>query len=142
MYKFQQACCVDTTKMQEEYYLNQAGGALPHFVGGEFQRGHGLGTRISGYMRSAIPLLLNKGVTVLKKNALKTALGVASDVVRGKDLKTSMLTRGLAALKADLTSELTPTATPKKKPIKRRAPKKSVSSVPTKRRRGYNSTLL
>ena len=60
MYKFQQACCVDTTKMQEEYYLNQAGGALPHFVGGEFQRGHGLGTVISGYMRSAIPLLLKR----------------------------------------------------------------------------------
>ena len=129
MYKQQSMCCPDTTKLQHDYYVNQAGRGLPHFTGGEYQRGHGLGATISGFLRSTLPLLqphLAKTVNILKRKALTAGLGVASDVLSGKKLKTSIKERAMQTIGIKKTSS-------RKKPIKRRAPRKSVSSPPVKR---------
>ena len=127
MYRLQQqACCGDTTKLQHDYYVNQAGRGLPHFAGAAYQRGHGLGTMISGFLRSTMPLLPEQFMKTLKRKALTAGLGVASDVMSGKKLKTSIKERAQQSIGIK-----TPT---QKKPIKRRAPRKSVSSPPAKRR--------
>ena len=127
MYKQQSMCCPDTTKLQHDYYVNQAGRGLPHFTGGEYQRGHGLGATISGFLRSTLPLLPANIVATLKRKALTAGLGVASDVLSGKKLKTSIKERAMQTIGIKKTSS-------RKKPIKRRAPRKSVSSPPAKRR--------
>ena len=90
MYKLQPTvCCGDTTKLQHDYYLNQAGQGLVHFSGGsnqyghgllyfsggEFQRGHGIGTLMSGAINQALPVLrphLMKIVRGIKRNWLAT----------------------------------------------------------------------
>ena len=52
------------------------------------QRGHGLGSFIGGYTRSAMPLI-KTGELALRKGALKTGLGMAGDVVSEQSIKSS-----------------------------------------------------
>ena len=63
-----------------EYYARQAGGALPYFAGAQYQRGHGLGSRFGGLLRSALPLI-KSGAVALGKGALKTGVRIADDVM-------------------------------------------------------------
>lgn len=82
----------------EDYYLHQIGHGLPVFRGGRGQRGHGIGNILGGLFRSAVPLL-KKGAKALGKEALRTGMAVAGDVLDGRSLKSSVKTRGLAASK-------------------------------------------
>jgi hypothetical protein len=151
----QNLCCGDTTKLQHAYYANQAGGALAHFSGGEFQRGHGLGTVISGFLKRALPLLPATFTKSLKRKALKAGLGVAGDLLRGKSLKTAVKDRALETIgfggggndsvkKPTLRSSKRPTTTIKPRPIKRPAPNRRVSFGPAVRGRAsrYRNTVL
>ena len=153
MYKLQPAmCCGDTTKLQHDYYLNQAGHGLAHFSGGatqyghglpyysggEFQRGHGIGTLMSGAINQAIPILrphLMKIVRSVKRKVAAAGLGVVKDVMSGKRLKTSVKDRALETIgiKDKPLQKRQP-----KNPIKRRAPKKNVISTPAKGRAASN----
>ncbi|KAJ8048251.1 hypothetical protein HOLleu_00494 [Holothuria leucospilota] len=82
----------------EDYYLHQIGHGLPVFRGGRGQRGHGIGNILGGLFRSAVPLL-KKGAKALGKEALRTGMAVAGDVLDGRSLKSSVKSRGLAASK-------------------------------------------
>ena len=143
MYRSQQhLCCGDNTALQCDYYVNQAGRGLPHFVGGEYQRGHGLGTVLSGYLKSAIPLLPEEMMRTLKRKALTAGLGVATDVLGGKKLKSAMKDRALDVI--GMTKNTRPTGV--RKHIKRRMRRKTVSSGPPDKRRAtaqrYQNTVF
>ena len=48
-------CC--NPRLIEEYYSNQVGNGLPVFSGSRVQKGHGIGSLLSGLVRSAVPLI-------------------------------------------------------------------------------------
>ena len=81
-------CCDASRQMYEDYYAQQSGSGLPIFVGGRGQRGHGIGSVLSGLFRSAVPFL-KRGMKFLGKQALKTGAEIASDVADGKDFAES-----------------------------------------------------
>ena len=73
--------------MYEDYYTNQSGHGMPVFAGARYQRGHGLGSILSGLLRRIIlPFFRANGRTIASK-AIKTGLEVADDVAQGKSLK-------------------------------------------------------
>ena len=61
----------------------QSGKGFPVFQGYRGQRGHGLGSLLSGWFRSALPLL-KRGLSFFGKQALNTGAKIATDVVAGK----------------------------------------------------------
>ena len=86
-------CCDASKDQYESYYLNQSGGGqIPIFVGGRGQKGHGLGSLLSGLFRSAFPMI-KRGLTSFGKLALKTGLEVVNDVVDGQSTKESAMQR-------------------------------------------------
>jgi hypothetical protein len=68
-----------------EYYLNQAGREYPVYVGTLYQRGHGLGSIFGSLFKSAVPLL-KRGAKTFGREALKTGLNLASDVMKGQNV--------------------------------------------------------
>src|SRR3954471_9715196 len=84
----QKFCCDASRGMYEDYYLRQSGNGLPVFQGSRGQRGHGLGSMLSGFFRSAMPMI-KRGLTTFGKHALKTGLEIAGDVSEGKSFKDS-----------------------------------------------------
>jgi hypothetical protein len=81
-------CCDASRAMYEDYYLRQSGNGLPVFQGSRGQRGHGLGSMLSGLFRSAVPMI-KRGLATFGKHALKTGLEIAGDVTEGKSFKDS-----------------------------------------------------
>lgn len=79
-------------KAYQEYYLRQSGKGYPVFAGRQHQRGHGLGSIIGNLFKSAVPML-KKGAKAIGKEALRTGLGIASDVVEGQNIKQAAQTR-------------------------------------------------
>ena len=79
-------CCDASKDMYESYYLDQSGSGIPIFVGSRGQRGHGLGSLLSGFFRSALPMI-KRGLATFGKHALKTGLEIANDVVEGESIK-------------------------------------------------------
>jgi hypothetical protein len=80
-----QFCCDENRCYYEQYYADQCGNGMNVFQGARGQRGHGLGSVLSGLFRSALPMLKNIG-----KQALQTGLSVATDVVQGNSFKDSL----------------------------------------------------
>ena len=129
--------CQDTAKQQQQYYCNQAGGSLPHFEGTRHQRGHGVGSTISGAVNSAMPLIkpmLNKVVKALKRKALTAGMGVVTDVMTGKNIKTAMLDRTREGLGFSKQKGKRPR--PNKKPTKETTPRFTASRGSTRGRGG------
>ena len=75
---------------------HQCGGNLPAFHGVRVQRGYGLGALLKGLFRAAVPLL-KQGAKTVGRTALKTGAQVASDVLQGQNIKSSLKTRGSQA---------------------------------------------
>ena len=73
------------TKAYHDYYIHQAGKGYPVFAGRRYQRGHGLGSIFGGLFKAAMPLL-KKGAKTLEREALKTGLNIAGDVVQGRHI--------------------------------------------------------
>jgi len=69
--------------MYEDYFM-QRGGASPIFIGSRGQRGHGLGSILSGFFRTAFPLL-KRGLAIFGKHALRTGAKIANDVADGEN---------------------------------------------------------
>ncbi len=69
--------------MYEDYYKGQLGNGFPVYHGAAGQRGHGLGSILSGLFRSAMPMI-KRGLAFFGKQALKTGLEVANDVAEGQ----------------------------------------------------------
>ena len=84
-----QFCCDASRDLYEKYYLDQSGGGVTNvFSGSRGQRGHGLGSMLSGLFRGAVPLL-RRGLNTFGKHALKTGIDIASDVSEGRGVKES-----------------------------------------------------
>ena len=83
--KTKQFCCDENRSYYEQYYANQCGNGMNVFQGARGQRGHGLGSMLSGLFRSALPMIKNFG-----RNALQTGLNVATDVVEGTNFRDSL----------------------------------------------------
>ena len=73
-------CCEASRGMYEDYYTAQSGSGFPIYQGSQGQRGHGLGSMLSGLFRSAFPMI-KRGLAQFGKHALKTGLEVANDMV-------------------------------------------------------------
>ena len=71
--------------MYEDYYRAQSGSGVPIFHGYRGQRGHGLGSILSGFFRSAMPIL-RRGLSFFGKEALRTGAKIATDVADGQSL--------------------------------------------------------
>lgn len=105
--------------------MNQIGSGLPIFVGSRGQRGHGLGSILGGLFRSAVPVV-KRGLASLGKNAVKTGLSIASDVLEGKnagDSAKSRLAEGIKNLVDD------------DEPVSRKRPLPQQQQAPRQRRK-------
>lgn len=87
-----QFCCDANRLAYEDYYLNQSGNGMPIFQGARTQRGHGLGSVLSGLFRSAWPMI-QTGAKALGKQVLKTGMQIAGDVVDGQNFKDATMKR-------------------------------------------------
>ena len=65
---------------------------MPVFQGARMQRGHELGSILSGFFGSAWPLILT-GAKAFGKRVLKTGLQIANDVAEGQNFKELSLRR-------------------------------------------------
>jgi len=73
-------CCEASRGMYEDYYLRQSGGGeMPVYVGARFQKGHGLGSILSGLFRHILPFFRNNAKN-FASNLLRTGVDVAEDV--------------------------------------------------------------
>jgi hypothetical protein len=84
--------------MYEDYYMQQSGSGLPVFQGSRGQRGHGLGSILSGFFRSAMPMI-KRGLASFGKHALNTGLEIANDVADGSSFRDSANARVLPGIK-------------------------------------------
>ena len=164
MYKLQPTmCCGDTTKLQHDYYISQAGQGLTHFSGaasqyghglpyysgGEYQRGHGLGTLMSGAIKQFMPMIqphLSKVARGVKRKLVEAGIGVVTDVISGKRLKTAIKDRSLETIGINQqTPQKRQTKRPAKRPIKRPSSRKPVISTPARGRATsdrFNNTVF
>ena len=91
---------LDCTKLYEEYYLNQTGRGMAAFTGAHYQRGHGLGNMLRSLTKFAIPFL-KKGAKAVGKQAMKTGMNIAQEVMLGQNIKKAAkrhLSQGLTEL--------------------------------------------
>ena len=94
-----QFCCDASRFAYEDYYLKQSGSGMPVFQGARMQRGHGLGSILSGFFRSAWPLI-QTGAKAFGKQVLRTGLQIANDVAEGQKFKESSRRRIPEGIKA------------------------------------------
>jgi hypothetical protein len=79
-------CCDASRHLYEDYYVSQSGHGMPMFEGYRGQRGHGLGSVLSGFFRSAFPII-KRGLAFLGKHVLRTGADIASDVADGQPFR-------------------------------------------------------
>lgn len=72
-------------KAYDAYFCQQAGHGLPVFIGSRSQRGHGLGSFLSGIGRMILPIFKTGGKALLREGAL-TGLQVARDALDGRNV--------------------------------------------------------
>lgn len=76
-----------------DHYEGQVGGGVDRvFIGAPYQRGHGLGSFLSGLFRRALPLL-TRGARAVGKEALHTGMNILDDVAHNKPFKDSFRSR-------------------------------------------------
>lgn len=83
-------CCDASRGMYEDYYTRQSGDGMPVFAGAKYQRGHGLGSMLSGLFRNIIVPFFKRNAKTMASHAVKTGLNVADDVIQGKSVKESV----------------------------------------------------
>ena len=83
---------MDCKKLYEEHYLNQTGRGMAAFTGARYQRGHGLGNMLHSLTKFALAFL-KKGAKAVGKQAMKTGMNIAQEVMSGQSiLKSSQKT--------------------------------------------------
>jgi len=89
-------CCDASHDQYVDYYTRQqqpqTGGEIPAFIGASRQRGHGIGSVLSGLFRRVLPFL-RANARNFATNAIKTGLHVADDVMRGQKIGESVKRR-------------------------------------------------
>ena len=78
-------CCDASARMYIDHYAQSGRGGIPIFVGYRGQRGHGLGSILSGFFRSALPII-KRGLGIFGREALRTGAKIATDVADGRNL--------------------------------------------------------
>jgi len=97
--KHRQYCCDASRDLYKEYYSRQNGGEIPVFVGRRFQRGHGLGSILGGFVRRLVLPFLKTNAKSMLKNAARTGMEVADDVIQGRKFTDSVKNRVPAGIK-------------------------------------------
>ena len=97
--KHRQYCCDASRDLYEEYYSRQNGGEIPVFAGRRFQRGHGLGSILGGFVRRLVLPFFQTNAKSMLKNAAKTGMEVADDVIEGRSFVDSVKKRVPAGIK-------------------------------------------
>ena len=69
---------------------------MPYFSGASFQHGYGLGRIFRSIAKTVMPLV-KSGAKALGKDALKSGMAFASDVVAGKNVKQAAIDRAKSA---------------------------------------------
>jgi len=82
--KHRQYCCDASRDLYEEYYSRQNGGEIPVFAGRRFQRGHGLGSILGGFVRRLVLPFFKANAKNMLQNAARTGIEVADDVIQGR----------------------------------------------------------
>ena len=130
-----ESCPMDCKKLYEEYYLNQTGRGMAAFTGARYQRGHGLGNMLRSLTKFALPFL-KKGAKAVGKQAMKTWMNIAQEVMLGQNIK--------KAAKRHLSQGLTELVTQRGRGRPRRGPpgervkrRKIATSSRKKPKRGY-----
>ena len=83
--KKKQFFCDENCSYYEQYYANHCKSGMNVFQGARGQRGHGLGSVLSGLFGNALPMIENFG-----KQALQTGFNVATDVVEDTSFRDSL----------------------------------------------------
>jgi len=119
--KHRQYCCDATRDLYEKYYSRQNGGEILVFAGRRFQRGHGLGSILGGFIRRSVLPFFKTNAKSMLKNAAKTGVEVASDIIDGRTFSDSVKDRMPTGIKRNV-EEIAFQCTPAKqrKPTPRR----------------------
>lgn len=80
------------------YYLNQAGSGVGNvYAGCVYQKGHGIGSFLSGLFRCVLPMIKSGGSTV-GSELLKTGVNIISDISRNESPEAAIKKRGKETL--------------------------------------------
>jgi hypothetical protein len=109
----------------------------PVFAGRRYQKGHGLGSIFGGLFKAAMPLL-KKGTKTLEREALKTGLNIAGDVVQGRNIKQAAKSRLISTEEKLLQKSMDTVGPPGKRVIKGPAKRKKTRRWQTKQRNTSN----
>lgn len=80
-------------KLYEDFFCQQAGRALPMFIGERSQKRHGIGSFFIGLGQMVFPRLKTGG-KVLLRESVGTCLQVAQEALSGRNFGESMRNRG------------------------------------------------
>lgn len=86
----------------EKYYNDQARENIPVFRGSTYQRGHGFGSVFKKLFRWIVPIVKENAKPIVKKvgrEAVKTAVNIASDALEGQNFKDSAKKRIIESIK-------------------------------------------
>lgn len=86
------------THIFEEFYTQQAGNGLSYYKGVPLQRGSGLGGIFKSFYRMILPLF-KSGAKAVGKQALRSGVDIANDVLQGKEIKAATKERAKEASK-------------------------------------------
>ena len=112
--KLKNFCCEANKDLYEQYYSDQCGSGMPVYQGSQIQRGHGLGSVLSGFFRNVWPLIRN-GLKSLGRHTFKTGVDVANDVVAGSSFKDSARKRVPEGIKTFVSSQFDQSGSGKRK---------------------------
>lgn len=134
-------------KLYSNDYAQYGGGGeysnfqVPVFAGATTQRGYGLGSMLSGLLKSAMPLV-KRGAIAFGKTAARTGLNVLDDVIQGQNIKTAARQRikgaGRELVQKVITRATHPYSPPKVNKRKRKASKSTTPQRRKKRKVGQN----
>ena len=86
-----------STRLHKDYFVNQRGRGLSHFVGARAQRGHGIGGLFKSLGRALLPVLESVG-KFISRELMSTGGRVISDLMEGRNIKESIRQRGKEAV--------------------------------------------
>jgi len=89
------SCCCDA-KGYEDYYVKQAGNGMPFFAGAQQQKGYSLGGVLASIGRAVMPLF-KSGARSFGREALRSGMQFASDVLEGQNVKQAAVRRAKQA---------------------------------------------
>lgn len=113
--------------------MMQTGHGMSAYSGERFQRGYGLGAIFGPLLRTILPIVKGVGKAV-GKQALRTGVEVASDVLQGDNFAQAIKTRGKAGAKRLLTKGVRKLQRGRGLGIRPRQPAKGIKAIRKRRK--------